>query len=502
MIARTTTVAFQGINALTVDVQVQMGPGNVIFNIVGLPDKAIGESRERVRSALHSIGLGLPLKRITVNLSPADLQKEGSHYDLPIALGVLVAMEVLSAEEMSQYLALGELALDGRLTAISGVLPAAIHAAGQGLGLICPESCGSEAAWAQDIDILAPPDLLSLINHFKGTQVLDAPQPRMTEVVPQSRDLKDVKGQETPKRALEIAAAGGHNLLMLGPPGSGKSMLASRLVQLLPPLEPAEALEVTMIHSIAGQLEEGRLIRERPYRDPHHSASLPALVGGSAQAKPGEVSLAHRGVLFLDELPEFARGTLEALRQPIENGNVTVSRANAHVTYPARFQLVAAMNPCRCGYLDDAERACSRAPKCAMDYQAKISGPLFDRMDLVVHVPEVRATDLVGTGEGESSEVILGRVQRARDRQRVRLKGLEGVDSIGSNAEIQGALLEQLIPLDPESRALMEEASEKFKLSARGYYRVLRVARTIADLGESGDVRREHLAEALSFRRI
>lgn len=279
-------------------------------------------------------------------------------------------------------------------------------------------------------------------------------------------------------------------------------MLASRLVQLLPPLEPAEALEVTMIHSIAGQLEEGRLIRERPYRDPHHSASLPALVGGSAQAKPGEVSLAHRGVLFLDELPEFARGTLEALRQPIENGNVTVSRANAHVTYPARFQLVAAMNPCRCGYLDDAERACSRAPKCAMDYQAKISGPLFDRMDLVVHVPEVRATDLVGTGEGESSEVILGRVQRARDRQRVRLKGLEGVDSIGSNAEIQGALLEQLIPLDPESRALMEEASEKFKLSARGYYRVLRVARTIADLGESGDVRREHLAEALSFRRI
>ena len=345
MVARVWTVAFQGIECLDIDVQVQIAPGIVGFAVVGLPDKAVGESRERVRSALGAIGLALPAKRITVNLSPADVLKEGSHFDLPIAIGMLVAMGVLDAEEMQGYTALGELALDGGITAVAGVLPAAIGANGQGRGIICPAVNGGEAAWAGDIDVLAAPSLLALINHFKGTQVLSRPEPRLAEDDTSIPDLRDIKGQETAKRALEVAAAGGHNLLMIGPPGSGKSMLAQRLPGLLPPLEPGEALEVSMVQSVAGSLQNGRITRRRPFRDPHHSASLPALVGGGMRAKPGEVSLAHRGVLFLDELPEFQRPTLEALRQPMESGRAVVARANHHVAYPARFQLVAAMNP-------------------------------------------------------------------------------------------------------------------------------------------------------------
>ena len=345
MVARVWTVAFQGIECLDIDVQVQIAPGIVGFTVVGLPDKAVGESRERVRSALGAIGLALPAKRITVNLSPADVLKEGSHFDLPIAIGLLVAMGVLDAEELQGYTALGELALDGGVTGVAGVLPAAIGANGRGRGIICPSINGGEAAWAGDIDVLAPRSLLALINHFKGTQILARPEPRLAEDDTAIPDLRDIKGQETAKRALEVAAAGSHNLLMIGPPGSGKSMLAQRLPGLLPPLEPSEALEVSMVQSVAGSLQNGRITRRRPFRDPHHSASLPALVGGGMRARPGEVSLAHRGVLFLDELPEFQRPTLEALRQPMESGRAVVSRANHHVVYPARFQLVAAMNP-------------------------------------------------------------------------------------------------------------------------------------------------------------
>lgn len=373
MVAHINTIAFQGIETLAIDVQVQMTQGLPSFSIVGLPDKAIAESRERVRAALYSLGLALPPKRLTINLSPADIQKEGSHYDLPIALGLLIVLGVLPYEELQRYVALGELALDGRLTSVSGVLPAALHASSLYQGIICPEICGKEAAWAPDIEVLAPATLLSLINHFKGLQILAPPQPEIKNQQESSKDLREVKGQETAKRALEIAAAGGHNILMIGPP----SMLAARFPSLLPPLEPEEALEVTMIHSIAGKLSEGRLIKERPFRDPHHSASLAALVGGGLRAQPGEVTLAHHGVLFLDELPEFSRNTLESLRQPLETGRVTIARANAHVTYPARFQLIAAMNPCRCGFFDDLEKGCSRAPKCAVDYQSKLSGPLI-----------------------------------------------------------------------------------------------------------------------------
>lgn len=483
--------------------QVQFSSGLPNFIIVGLGDKAVAESKERVRAALNAMGLSLPGKRIVVNLSPADLQKEGSHYDLPIALGVLVTLGVLSQQDLDSYLCLGELSLHGGIDSVSGALPAAIEASHRGLGLICPKVCGGEAAWAGNIPILAPDHLLALVNHFKGTQVLTPPTPQVNDRSIQHLDLMDLKGQETSRRALEIAAAGGHNLLMQGPPGAGKSMLASRLPGILPPLEPAQALEVTMVHSIAGQLEDGQLLKLRPFRDPHHSASLPALVGGGLRAKPGEISLAHHGVLFLDELPEFARGTLETLRQPLETGRVMISRANAHITYPARFQLIAAMNPCRCGYMDDPERSCGRVPRCAQDYQAKISGPLLDRIDLNVFVSVVKPQDLQNAPPGESSISVAARVKAARDIQTQRfLHANDNPEGINLNAHAAGQLLEAIATPDSEGQALMLKAAEKFKLSARGYHRILRVARTIADLDKSPDVRSCHVAEAIAFRQL
>jgi len=498
MVARVKTVAFQGIECREVDVEVQLGPGLPAFAVVGLPDKAVGESRERVRSALVAIGLALPPQRITVNLAPADLLKEGSHFDLPIALGMLAEMGVLSADDLADYTVLGELGLDGRINAVAGVLPAAISAAGAGRGLICPAAQGSEAAWAGDLAVLAPASIIALVNHFKGSQILARPVGQMEAIATQPLDLADIKGQESAKRALEVAAAGGHNLLMVGPPGAGKSMLAQRLPGLLPPLDPGAALEVSMIHSVAGQLPGGRLMRNRPFRDPHHSASLPSLIGGGLRAKPGEVSLAHRGVLFLDELPEFARATLEALRQPVESGRAVVARVNAHVTYPARFQLVAAMNPCRCGHLDDASLACGRAPKCAQEYQAKISGPLFDRIDMHVDVPAVSPADLALPPPREGSKQVAARVAAARARQAARYAG----KAILTNAEADGQLLDEVATPDAEGRKLLAEAADRFRLSARGYHRVLRVARTLADLDASEGVHRLHVAEALSYRRI
>ncbi|HTH95959.1 MAG TPA: YifB family Mg chelatase-like AAA ATPase [Stellaceae bacterium] len=502
MTARIHTVAFQGIEVLPIEVQVQMAPGLPAFVVVGLPDKAVGESRERVRAALNALGLALPPKRIVVNLAPADVVKEGSHYDLPIAAGLLTAMGVLPADELEGYVCLGELALDGSLMPVAGALPAAMGAAERDRGLICPAACGGEAAWAGSAEILAPSSLLALINHFKGTQVLSPPTPRLQEADGPGPDLKDIKGQETAKRALEVAAAGGHNLLMVGPPGSGKSMLAARLPGLLPPLDAAEALEVSMIHSVAGLLTEGRLLRRRPFRDPHHSASLPALVGGGTRAKPGEISLAHLGVLFLDELPEFQRASLESLRQPLESGRAVVARVNAHVTYPARVQLIAAMNPCRCGHLDDASLSCAKAPRCAQDYQSKISGPLFDRIDLHVDVPAVKAADLALPPPAEDSATVAARVAAARIRQAARFRELAPDQIIRTNAEAEGELLTAIATPDAEGAKLLTQAAERLKLSARGYHRVLRVARTLADLEAVEAIGRRHIAEALSYRRL
>src|SRR6185295_16745919 len=350
MYGQIATVAFVGIEAKPVEVQVRISGGHQAFAIVGLPDKAVAESRERVRNALHAVGLGLPFKHITVNLAPADLPKEGSHFDLPIVLAMMSAMEAIAPDAIASYAAIGELALDGSIRAVPGTLPAAIGANTMGKGLICPQASGPEAAWAsEDIDILAAPHLLSLVNHFKGMQTLSRPKPNILPSQAYLADLRDIKGQETAKRALEIAAAGSHNLLMIGPPGSGKSMLAARLPSILPPLLPEEILEVSMVHSLAGELMGGKLTVDRPFRAPHHSASMAALVGGGSRPRPGEVSLAHHGVLFLDELPEFQPNVLDALRQPLESGETVIARANHRISYPSRIQLVAAMNPCKCG---------------------------------------------------------------------------------------------------------------------------------------------------------
>ena len=498
-VAHVYTVAFQGIEAREVDVQVHVAAsGGGQFAIVGLADKAVAESRERVRAALSAIGLALPFKRITVNLAPADLPKEGSHYDLPIALGLLAAMGILPASEMAQHVALGELSLDAQITAVAGVLPAALAAAAAGRGLICPAANGPEAAWAGALSVLAPPSLIALVNHMKGTQVLSPPSPKLADAARPLPDLKDVKGQESARRALEIAAAGGHNLLMTGPPGAGKSMLAQRLPGILPPLDAREALEISMIRSLAGELEDGAISRMRPFRNPHHSASMAALVGGGLRVRPGEVSLAHHGVLFLDELPEFQRGVLDSLRQPIESGEAVVARANAHLRYPARFQLVAAMNPCRCGYLSDPAQSCGRAPKCAADYQARLSGPLLDRIDLHVEVAGVSAADLALPAAAEASAPVAARVARARDIQRARFES----HGIRTNAEAEGELLDAVARPDAACRALLAEAAERMRLSARGYSRVLKVARSIADLAGAAMVGRAHIAEALTYRRL
>ncbi|MEM6414683.1 MAG: YifB family Mg chelatase-like AAA ATPase [Pseudomonadota bacterium] len=523
MVAQLATFAFLGIDARPVDVQVQISGGANAFSIVGLPDKAVSEARDRVRGALSAIGIGLPPKRVTINLAPADLPKEGAHFDLPIALALMAEAGAAPKDAIADFAVLGELGLDGSIRKINGVLPAAIAANSQDLGLICPAANGTEATWAGNgLKILAPASIIQLINHFKGTQLLTRPQASSPNNIAPTNDksaddksgitgplensgdvkpfldLSDVKGQETAKRALEVAAAGGHNLLMIGPPGAGKSMLASRLPNLLPPLSPEEMLDVSMIQSVAGLLQNGAIAKERPFRAPHHSASMAAMVGGGTKAKPGEASLAHHGVLFLDELPEFSPQVIDSLRQPLETGDVMIARANMHVRYPARFQLIAAMNPCRCGYGHGDGRTCSRGPKCSASYQARISGPLLDRIDMTVNLAPVTAADLLAATQGERTQDVASRVASARQAARERRTQSTGAYAL--NSALPDGVIADFATPDPEGIQLLARATETLGFSARAYHRVLKLSRTLADLDGSDGVRRRHVAEAISYR--
>ena len=501
MVIHISSFTFSGVDIIDVDVQVQISPGMPAFTIVGLADKTIGESRERVKAALSSMGLALPAKRILINLAPADLIKEGSHFDLPIACGVLASMGVLPSDQIMEYLIAGELSLDGSILPISGVLPAAIGATQREKGLICPAGNGKEAAWSGNGDIVAAHNLIALANHFKGTQIIAAPKPELSNMENTYQDMSDIQGQESAKRVLEIIAAGEHNLMMSGPPGAGKSMLAQRLPGILPEMSANEILECSTIASISGLIQDGKLTSARPFRAPHHSCSMPAMVGGGVgkRVKPGEISLAHNGVLFLDELPEFPSPVIESLRQPIETGKVLISRANSHITYPAKFQLIAAMNPCKCGYLGDDTKGCGRAPKCGTDYQNKISGPIMDRFDLSIEVPALDFTEIRhGTRTGESSEDIRARVIAARQIQIERYDGF----GITTNGRMDGQLLIDFATPADGSIDLLNEAAQKFKLSMRAYNRILRVGRTIADLDGAANVRRIHIAEALNYRQM
>jgi magnesium chelatase family protein len=492
------SVAFEGLEARRVEVQCAVTPGLPGFAVVGLPDKAVSEARERVRTALQAMAIALPSKRITINLAPADLPKEGSHFDLPITLALLAAIGIVPPDRVAASMALGELSLDGRLVAVHGALPTALAAGEDDRVLLCPAACGAEAAWVGATPVYAAGSLADLVAHLTDRAPLEPARPGEVRDSDIAGCLSEVRGQERAKRALEIAAAGRHHLLMIGSPGSGKSMLAARLPGLLPPLSAPEALETSMIHSLAGLLDEGGISRTRPFRAPHHTASMAAIVGGGRGAKPGEISLAHNGVLFLDEFPEYPRAVLETLRQPIETGEVVVARANAHVKYPCRFLLVAAANPCRCGHLYDAEQACGRAPVCGQDYLSRISGPLMDRFDLRIEVPAVSYRDLEAPAGGESSAKIAARVRAARKIQADRFAGLDCGARV--NADAEGALLDRIATPDPPGRDMLLKAAERFRLSARGYHRVLRLARTIADLDACETVSTPHVAEAVSYR--